>query len=162
MACRLLAPAWAVLGNGLMAFKSYDAISGKTKWLFDLDEKKIARALRRASNKKRSSPSEKGAWAELIASAWLLEKNYEVFRNVCGTGWVDLVAWKEGKVTLIDVKLVCVGEDGLLKGNSQPLTDNQISAEILPLFVTSDGVCDWSLTRLREIYRAARKGGKAA
>lgn len=45
-----------------------------------------------------------GGYGELIAAAWLLKQGYEVFRNVCPVGPVDLVAMKDGKIELFDVK----------------------------------------------------------
>jgi hypothetical protein len=44
-----------------------------------------------------------GAIGELKAVLWLLEQGYEVFRNVSPFGHVDVVALKDGQVTLIDV-----------------------------------------------------------
>jgi Holliday junction resolvase-like predicted endonuclease len=44
-----------------------------------------------------------GAICELIACAWLLKRGYDVFRNVSPTGKADLIALKDGDVTLIDV-----------------------------------------------------------
>lgn len=40
-----------------------------------------------------------GAWAEAIATAWLLEKGFHVFKNVAGTGPVDLVAYSMESAT---------------------------------------------------------------
>jgi hypothetical protein len=48
----------------------------------------------------------RGAQSELIASAWLLEQGYEVFRNVSANGIVDIVAYNmaNGDFVLVDVK----------------------------------------------------------
>ena len=47
----------------------------------------------------------KGAYCELLASAWLLNQGYEVYRNVSQHGAADLVAIAPDEVVLkIDVK----------------------------------------------------------
>ena len=46
----------------------------------------------------------KGALAELRATTWLLERGYEVFRNVSQHGPIDIVAIREGETLLLDVK----------------------------------------------------------
>lgn len=46
-----------------------------------------------------------GAASELEASAWLIRKGFDVYRNVSATGPVDLVAIdSDGSVTLYDIK----------------------------------------------------------
>jgi Holliday junction resolvase-like predicted endonuclease len=49
-----------------------------------------------------------GARSEMIAAVWLLERGYEVFRNVSSAGPIDLVAVdptdRDGTVYLFDVK----------------------------------------------------------
>lgn len=52
------------------------------------------------------SSKHRGAAGELAACAWLLERGFEVFRNVSSAGPADLVAWhvESGSVYLIDVK----------------------------------------------------------
>ena len=42
--------------------------------------------------------------AEFYAVTWLWDNGYEVFKNCGCTGPVDLIATKDGKTTLIDVK----------------------------------------------------------
>jgi hypothetical protein len=44
-----------------------------------------------------------GASSELIACAYFLREGYEVFRNVSPVGKRDLVIFKDGKFTSIDV-----------------------------------------------------------
>jgi len=46
----------------------------------------------------------KGDMAEFYAVTWLWDNGYEVFKNCGCTGPVDLIATKDGKTTLIDVK----------------------------------------------------------
>ena len=50
------------------------------------------------------SKSRKGDIAEYYAVTWLWDNGYEVFRNAGCTGPVDMVATKDNKVILIDVK----------------------------------------------------------
>jgi|TARA_R110000822_G_scaffold198059_1_gene336173 Holliday junction resolvase-like predicted endonuclease len=53
---------------------------------------------------KRQSSSRKGDLAEYYAVTWLWDNGYEVFPNAGCTGPVDMIATKNGVVTLIDVK----------------------------------------------------------
>jgi Holliday junction resolvase len=46
----------------------------------------------------------RGASSELIATLWLLDQGYDVFRNISAHGKVDIVAIRDGEITLIDVK----------------------------------------------------------
>ena len=46
----------------------------------------------------------KGDMAEFYAVTWLWDNGYEVYKNCGCTGPVDLIATKDGKTTLIDVK----------------------------------------------------------
>ena len=46
----------------------------------------------------------KGAFAELKATAWLLQQGYEVFRNVSPFRPYNIIAIKEGIMEKIDVK----------------------------------------------------------
>jgi len=50
------------------------------------------------------STSRKGDFAEYYAITWLWDNGYEVFHNAGGSGPIDMVAIKDGEVTLIDVK----------------------------------------------------------
>ena len=50
---------------------------------------------------------EKGAWAEAVAAAWLLERGFYVFVNFAAQGPIDLVAIdKEGRCFPFDVKYI--------------------------------------------------------
>jgi Holliday junction resolvase-like predicted endonuclease len=51
-----------------------------------------------------SDPSRKGDFAEYYAVTWLWDNGYEVFKNLGSTGMIDLIAIKDGEITLIDVK----------------------------------------------------------
>jgi Holliday junction resolvase-like predicted endonuclease len=46
----------------------------------------------------------KGDLAEYYAVTWLWDNGYEVFRNAGCTGPIDLIAYKDGVTTLVDVK----------------------------------------------------------
>jgi Holliday junction resolvase-like predicted endonuclease len=48
----------------------------------------------------------KGDLAEHKAVTWLWERGYEVFLNCGGSGPIDIVAYKDGECTLIDVKTI--------------------------------------------------------
>ena len=50
--------------------------------------------------------SRKGDLAELYAVTWLWDNGYEVFLNAGCTGPIDMIAFKDGKTILIDVKTV--------------------------------------------------------
>ena len=101
----------------------------------------------------------RGPYSELIASAWLLEHGYEVFKNQSDRGPMDLVAFKGGEFLLIDVKtaLMRVGKKGNIsfrhRGNGA-LTDEQTTLGVRALYVTPDGVCDWHLQRLADLYNS--------
>jgi hypothetical protein len=106
---------------------------------------KIHKATREAST------SIKGAWAELIACAWLMEQGFEVFRNVCPTGWVDVVAWKAGEWHFIDVKSVRFNPASC--GIKKPsLRDAQVHAGVKTLFVTEDGICSFNYEDILALY----------
>ena len=50
------------------------------------------------------SSSRKGDLAEHYAITWLWDNGYEVFPNAGSSGPIDMVAIKDGEVTLVDVK----------------------------------------------------------
>ena len=50
------------------------------------------------------SAGRKGDFAEYYAITWLWDNGYEVFPNAGGSGPIDMVAFKDGEITLIDVK----------------------------------------------------------
>lgn len=56
------------------------------------------------NNIKPNDSSRKGDLAEYYAVTWLWDQGYEVFRNAGCTGMADLIALKDGKTMLIDVK----------------------------------------------------------
>ena len=105
------------------------------------------------------SKHRRGQWAEQIACAWLYEHGYEVFRNCSSIGPIDIVAVKGVECLKIDVKLLVpdvikrVGVDqGCARVPKKRLKPQQIAAGVIPLFVSPDGVCSFTLERLADIY----------
>jgi len=77
----------------------------------------------------------KGAHSELVACAWLLARDYEVYRNVSQHGLIDLVAIK-GPITIyIDVKTVRPNANGHLRLTRPPIG-------LVYLFVHPNGACE--------------------
>jgi len=92
--------------------------------------------------------SQKGAASELIACAWLLERGYQVFRNVCVTGIIDVVGIKDGKTFFFDVKTRSTRP---LPGDPGGLSAAQIRSGVLPLFVIgSECYIEGAPTKIRE------------
>tara|TARA_Y100000004_G_C8582325_1_gene272881 strand:- start:133 stop:435 length:303 start_codon:yes stop_codon:yes gene_type:complete len=54
--------------------------------------------------KKEYSSSRKGDLAEFYAVTWLWDNGYEVFLNPGSDGLIDLICYKDGECTLVDVK----------------------------------------------------------
>jgi hypothetical protein len=77
-----------------------------------------------------------GSYNEMIATLWLMERGYEVFRNVSAHGLIDLVALKDGVFTKFDVKMAY--------SQVQPvkLTQAQMDAGVIGLKVYPDGSCE--------------------
>jgi Holliday junction resolvase-like predicted endonuclease len=50
------------------------------------------------------TPHRKGDMAEYYAVTWLWDNGYEVFPNAGCSGPIDIIAFKDGEITLIDVK----------------------------------------------------------
>lgn len=107
-----------------------------------------------------------GSWSEIIASAWLLELGYEVFRNVSDKGPIDLIAIKNNEVTFIDVKSIQVkmkvGRQTFGKARAPGATNKRLKAGqrefgIVPLFVSPDGICSFDGSKLEEVYDVAFK-----
>jgi hypothetical protein len=82
-----------------------------------------------------------GCRSELLACAFLLEKGYDVFRNVSPQGVIDVVAIKDNKISKFDVKTAMLRK---ISGWSDPRsskTHEQILQNIEILTVTPDGSC---------------------
>jgi len=81
-----------------------------------------------------------GARSELIAATWLLDRGYEVFRNVSQHGAADLVAWNGTDTLFVDVKTVRPNRRGYIRKT----LPSPKSVEIRFLFVLPDGTCELS------------------
>lgn len=80
----------------------------------------------------------KGARSELLACAWLLERGYEVFRNISPHGPIDLVAIKDGKdIFYFDVKSTPPTKH--MEYYYAPLTELQQKLRVKPIFVCENG-----------------------
>ena len=56
--------------------------------------------------------SRKGDLAEFYAVTWLWDQGYEVFKNAASQGPIDIIAFKNGKTFLIDVKTIKISGSG--------------------------------------------------
>jgi Holliday junction resolvase-like predicted endonuclease len=86
----------------------------------------------------------KGGRNELIACAWLLNQGYEVFRNVCDCGEIDVIGLKDGKITFFDVKSAQLRKDGTLSPTR--LSQDQVDRDVKALYITPQETCiiDWA------------------
>ena len=76
----------------------------------------------------------KGDFAEFYAVTWLWDKGYEVFKNCGSTGLIDLVAIKDGEITLIDVKTWCYNEKTkAVDISGSPRTEEQVQLGVKQL-----------------------------
>lgn len=89
-----------------------------------------------------------------------MERGYEVFRNVCDRGPVDLIAYKDGKTLYVDVKTVQVGTNrcGDIRIKGCKLKPDQVKLGVRALYVTTDGACDWHVERLQDVYNDLQAG----
>jgi hypothetical protein len=79
----------------------------------------------------------KAARAELLACAWLLQQGYEVFRNVSLSGFIDIIAYKNGETLKLDVKSI----HPTMK-LPPILSDDQMLNNIMIIGVFNDGHCE--------------------
>ncbi len=102
---------------------------------------------RNARGKKiKVSPGTKGAISEHIATAWLLQQGYDVFRNVSRNGRADLLAldWSTDKLIRVDVK-----SQGFMVGHTvraqcdEDRVQKNFGSGIKYLVVNDDGTCEW-------------------
>lgn len=61
--------------------------------------------------------SQRGAWGEAVAAAWLMEHGYEVFQGLGNTS-VDFVALRDGKAYRVEVKTCLNTKPGVKPGIS--------------------------------------------
>jgi hypothetical protein len=95
----------------------------------------------------------RGAHAELIACAWLLEQGYEVFRNVSACGSADLIACKDGELLRIDVSS---GRRTARMGFYRHLRPEQKRDGVTFLYVDERGRCELIADRDRRLAEEAR------
>lgn len=92
------------------------------------------------------SPGAKGSISEHIATAWLLQQGYDVFRNVAPNGRADLLAvnWDKDETIRVDVKSegFMNGADGRIGSDMEKVNLNQ-GFEIKYLVVNDDATCGW-------------------
>lgn len=96
----------------------------------------------------------KGSRSEMLASCWLLEHGWEVFRNVSDRGEIDLIGFDGENVVFFDVKTVSVNYS--CSGNA--LTQKQHKLGVLPIYVTHDGICSLDISRIRAM-NSHKSGG---
>lgn len=123
-----------------------------------------------------SATRRRGDWAELVAAAWLIEREWEVFKNVSAIGEVDLVAYPAAQgpaaAVFIDVKIAVVerraSDQELMRGGipsrrklqvrGGPLEPESQVLGIRRLLVTRDGVCGWDEDELSAKYEVLMDG----
>lgn len=95
------------------------------------------------------SPSTKGAISEHIATAWLLQSGYDVFRNVSPNGRADILAvnWKTDETIRVDVKsqgfTLVEGEGGEMGAALRERDHLNAGFSIRYLVVMNNGDCGW-------------------
>lgn len=87
--------------------------------------------MEKAGQKLISDSNRKGDFAEYYAVTWLWDNGYEVFKNSGSTGMIDLIAIRDGEITLIDVKTDKV--NSLYKDFSSHRTQAQKEAGVVLL-----------------------------
>lgn len=98
-----------------------------------------------------------GAWGEAVATAWLIEQGFHVFKNVAGKGPIDLVGVLDGQAHYFDVKTLQTEGMGM-KGGGQ-LTARQVMMGVRLLYVTSLGICGFERSEVLAKLRIIQ-GGK--
>ncbi|MGG7534666.1 hypothetical protein [Rhizobium sp. 12,4] len=97
------------------------------------------------------SPAAKGAISEHLATAWLLAKGYDVFRNVSPAGRADLLAvdWTNDETIRVDVKSQGFTLEKTTKRDT-PMAQHNRSVHAMNagfnikyLIVKDDGDCEW-------------------
>lgn len=82
------------------------------------------------------SKSRKGDFAEFYAVTWLWDNGYEVFLNAGCSGPIDMIAYKDGEATLVDVKTTTPQGDYTRVGHKR--TDLQKELGVVFLAFDSD------------------------
>jgi hypothetical protein len=94
----------------------------------------------------------RGGYSEIVATAWLLENGFEVFRNAVDKGLIDIIAIGGGHTILIDVKTanLAPATGGRWTVSGGTLSKEQVGKGIVPLYVTDEGICGWSTREIGE------------
>jgi hypothetical protein len=82
----------------------------------------------------------RGLISELVACAWFLAREYDVFRNVSPHGDTDIVVRKDGRTIPVDVK--SAKPDGNISPH-RARQARQIANGVEILYVFRDGRCEW-------------------
>jgi Holliday junction resolvase-like predicted endonuclease len=107
------------------------------------------------------SPTKRGAKSELLACAWLLDQGYEVFRAVHHDGLADIIAYKAGSFTLIDVKTLSVRNGA--QSYHAALTAHQMRNSVRLLTIHPEtGDCTLYPAGIAKAYSAKRDAQAAA
>lgn len=92
-------------------------------------------------------PGAKGAISEHIATAWLLQQGFDVFRNVSPNGRADLLAvdWVKNETIRIDVKSqeFSLTAKGPRADAAREIDARNEGFDICYLVVDDNGNCDW-------------------
>jgi len=93
------------------------------------------------------SPGQKGAISEHLASAWLLQQGYDVFRNISPNGRADLLAvnWDADETIRVDVKSqeFTLTAKGPRADAAREMEERNEGFDIKYLVVRDDGSCGW-------------------
>ena len=80
----------------------------------------------------------KGDLAEYYAVTWLWDNGYEVFRNAGCTGPIDLIAYKDGVTTVVDVKTTRIDLRRGIKTVKSKRTQEQVEKGVVFLAFEPD------------------------
>jgi Holliday junction resolvase-like predicted endonuclease len=82
-----------------------------------------------------------GARNEMLATVWLLNQGYQVFRNVSAHGPIDIIGLKNGKFEHFDVKMAYTHKSR--QAASRPrIKQEQKELNVKILRVYDNGICD--------------------
>lgn len=82
-----------------------------------------------------------GARNEMLATVWLLNQGYQVFRNVAAHGPIDIIGLKDGNFEYFDVKMAYAHKHkhAATRPRLKP-EQKQLNVKILRVY--ADGICD--------------------
>jgi len=87
----------------------------------------------------------KGVIHEMTATIWLMTQGYQVFKNVCPSGPIDLIAIRDTEIIRIDVKTATLKRqaDGVMRYNAAFLTQEQESIGVKMLLAHNGVILGW-------------------